>query len=73
MVELEQLSLLMMKVKPYQYQQADSLATSVLRLKPYLKQPKQLPAIAAEPREELLSSQTHYLCSKHSKTQTTRI
>ena len=34
MVELEQLSFLMTKVKPYQYQQVNSQETSVLRLKP---------------------------------------
>ena len=51
MVELEQLSFLMTKVKPYQYQQVDSQETSVLRLKQYLKQPRQLPAVAAEPWE----------------------
>ena len=49
MVELEQLSFLMTKVK---HQQVDSQETSVLRLKQYLKQPRQLPAVAAEPWEE---------------------
>ena len=48
MVELEQLSFLMTKVK---HQQVDSQETSVLRLKQYLKQPRQLPAVAAEPWE----------------------
>ena len=52
MVELEQLSFLMRKVKPYQYQQVNSQETSVLRLKPYLKPPRQLPTVAAEPWEE---------------------
>ena len=55
MVELEQLSFLMRKVKPYQYQQVNSQETSVLRLKPYLKQPRQMPAVAAEQWEDALS------------------